>query len=208
MIRVCDFLVGKIIMRPITFAGILAGILAVFLAAPSPALAHSFQLGVILPMSGSGSAAGQQALDGLRLATRERDGHPDETSDGHLGGLDSHLRPLDSAAASDPAWLRQQVLEMRLDVITTAVSVSGITDALEGAPVAFCPPAAGPVPPDRLGSPDAAAFVTAFRADFGYSPPPAAARGYNAGRAVDSAVRALGEVSDKVALARLCSGAN
>ena len=72
-----------------------------------------------------------------------------------------HLRPLDSAAMAEPGWLRQQVLKMRLDIVTTAVPVSGITDALDGAPVAFCPPAAGPVPPGRLDSPEAAAFVAA-----------------------------------------------
>jgi hypothetical protein len=194
-------------MKPIALAGLLAAVLA----APAPGFAHSFQLGVIVSMSGSGSASGQQALDGLRLATRERDGHPDETSDGHLGGLDSHLRPIDSLAAVDPAWLRRQVGEMRLDIVTAVVparDLPALAAALDDAATVFCPPGSGPVPPDQLDGPDAVAFVAAFQRAFGYQPSVAAARGYNAGRAVDAAVRGSGDVSDKAALARLCSGAD
>ena len=166
----------------------------------TPVAAHSFRLGLAAPFSGPQAAAGQQALDGLRLATRERDGHPDETADGHLGGLDSHLLPLDSAGA-DAEALRRQAEAMRLDIVTTAAPVQGLESALGGAPVAFCPPRAG----RALAGPEAAKFAAAFREAFGYDPTPAAARGYLAGRAVDAAVRALGDASDKPALARFCA---
>ncbi|MFQ5565385.1 MAG: hypothetical protein ACE5EU_03380 [Paracoccaceae bacterium] len=177
------------------------------LLAASPAAAHSFRLGLVAPFSGPEASAGQQALDGLRLATRERDGHPDETSDGHLGGLDSYLVPLDSAAG-DAAALRRQADELRLDIVTTAGPVPGLGAALGGASAEFCPPGPGPVPAGRLADPEAAAFVAAFRRAFGRDPTPAAARGCNAGRAVDAAVRALGDKSGKAALARLCPAGN
>lgn len=170
------------------------------LLAASPAAAHSFRLGLAAPFSGPEAAAGRQALDGLRLATRERDGHPDETSDGHLGGLDSYLVPLDSVAA-DAGELRRQAEAMGLDIVTVAAPVQGLEAALGGAPVAFCPPRAGLA----LAGPEAAQFAAGFREAFGYDSTPAAARGYIAGRAVDAAVRALGDVSDKPALARLCA---
>jgi ABC-type branched-subunit amino acid transport system substrate-binding protein len=173
--------------------------------ATSPAAAHSFRLGLAAPFSGPDAAIGQQALDGLRLATRERDAHPEETSDGHLGGLDSYLLPLDSATA-DAAALRQQADDLRLDIVTMAAPVPGLDAALEGA-IAFCPPAAGPVPADRLTAPEAAQFTAAFRQAFGRDPTPAAARGYNAGRAVDAAVRAQGDASDKAALTQFCVAA-
>ncbi len=183
-------------MRLSMLVAVLGGLLAV-----SPAAAHSFRLGLAAPFSGPEAAVGRQALDGLRLATRERDGHPDETSDGHLGGLDSYLVPLDSAAA-DAGELRRQAEAMRLDIVTVAAPVQGLEAALGGAPVAFCPPRAGLA----LAGPEAARFAAGFREAFGYDPTPAAARGYNAGRAVDAAVRVLGDASDKPALARFCAG--
>ena len=77
-----------------TFAGIL------LVASLGPVWAHSFNLGLVIPMSGPGLDSGQQALDGFMLATTEQDGHPDETSDGHLGGLDSHVLKVDSGVDS------------------------------------------------------------------------------------------------------------
>ncbi|MDH3666595.1 MAG: hypothetical protein OEN23_06660 [Paracoccaceae bacterium] len=179
--------------------------------APLPALAHSFQLGVIVPLTGPDSQRGTEALDGLRLATRERDGHPDETSDGHLGGLDSHLRPIDSARASSAEELKALVAERRLDLVTIAtdrVDAGRLADAFaDPAMPAFCPPGSGPVPIDDLEGAGARPFATSFRGEFGYPPTPEAAIGYNAGRAVDAAVRELGGVTDKAALVRLCSRA-
>lgn len=169
----------------------------------SPAAAHSFRLGLAAPFSGPDATIGQQALDGLRLATRERDGHPEETSDGHLGGLDSYLLPLDTSGAS----LRSQAEDLAVEIVTTAAPVPGLEAALDGAPIAYCPATAGPVPADRLTGPEAAEFVSAFRKEFGRDPTPAAARGYNAGRAVDAAVRSLGDASDTAAITRFCLSA-
>jgi hypothetical protein len=143
----------------------LGGVLAV-----TTANAHSFRLGLAAPFSGPQAAIGQQALDGLMLATRERDGHPDESSDGHLGGLDSYLLPLDSAEA-DGVALRQLADELRLDIVTTVAPVPGLEAALDSAPAAFFPSGAGPVPADRLTAPEAANFVEAFRSTFGRDPP-------------------------------------
>ncbi len=71
----------------------LAGL--VWLAA-TPALAHSFRMALLLPLTGADAAVGRQAVKGFLLATRERDGHPDETSDGHLGGLDVYVLVIDT----------------------------------------------------------------------------------------------------------------
>ncbi len=49
-------------------------------------VAHSFNVLLI----GEGLRE-NGAYDGFRLATRERDGHAGEESDGHLGGLDSYI---------------------------------------------------------------------------------------------------------------------
>ncbi len=185
---------------------------AMFAFAPLPALAHSFQLGVIVPLTGPDSQFGAEALDGLRLATRERDSHPDETSDGHLGGLDSYLHPIDSALLSQPELLAAEIGARPLDIVTVAVrdaDTGTLATILEGPrmPV-LCPPGPGPVPADELDSADAQDFRRAFRTEFGYQATQAAATGYNAGRVVDTAVRELGVVTDKAALVRLCSRAD
>jgi hypothetical protein len=185
-----------------------AALAACALAAPVPASAHSFQLGIIIPLSGPDAASGRHALDGMILATQERDGHPDETSDGHLGGLDSHLNPIDSVLAADPDWLRDHLSRAQLDVVTAAVpmdEIPALARAFENASAVFCPPGAGPVPPYGLDDPASSGFVAAFWGTFAYAPTASAARGYNAGRAVDAAVRALGGVADKAELRRFCS---
>ena len=179
-------------------------------ALPVAALGHSFQLGVIVPLSGPDSARGAEALDGLRLATRERDSHPNETSDGHLGGLDSHLVPIDSTLVERPEDLRAALTEQPLDIVTIVyrpADAGTITNILSepGMPVS-CPPADGPVPADKTASAEADEFRQAFQAEFGYAATGAAAIGYNAGRAVDAAVRPLNSVDDRAALKRLCNG--
>ncbi len=77
--------------RPIFTAVLLLGLSA------QAALAHSFNvllIGENVRQSG--------AYDGFRLATRERDGHAAEESDGHLGGLDSYIFSADMGAPVPP----------------------------------------------------------------------------------------------------------
>ncbi len=57
------------------------------------AFAHAFNVWLI-----SDEASAQSVYDGFRLATRERDGHDNEESDGHLGGLDVYIFPTTSEA--------------------------------------------------------------------------------------------------------------
>ncbi|MCF6273460.1 MAG: hypothetical protein L3J37_09790 [Rhodobacteraceae bacterium] len=56
------------------------------IAGASGAQAHSFNVLIV-----GENLAETGAYNGFRLATRERDGHANEESDGHLGGLDSYI---------------------------------------------------------------------------------------------------------------------
>ncbi|MGR3342222.1 MAG: hypothetical protein ACU0DI_03185 [Paracoccaceae bacterium] len=49
--------------------------------------AHSFNVTMIIP-----AGTEEQASQAFLLASAERDGHPNETSDGHLGGVDANIR--------------------------------------------------------------------------------------------------------------------
>ena len=64
---------------------------------PFKLMAHSFDIAVIAPFSSENVNKGMEFWNGMRVATRERDGHANETSDGHLGGVDSQLLKLDTA---------------------------------------------------------------------------------------------------------------
>ena len=78
-------------IRNRTAAVLLALIAGVMVFAP-PAWAHSFNVALIIPAS----PEGREIRDGFMLATTERDSHPDEESDGHLGGLDVYVTVIEA----------------------------------------------------------------------------------------------------------------
>ena len=75
----------------IPFLTLIAGIALTI----NPALAHRFNVTLVIPKSNAASVQGRQFLDGFMLATTERDSHPDQESDGHLGGLDVYVAVID-----------------------------------------------------------------------------------------------------------------
>lgn len=58
--------------------------------------AHSFKVGFLVPLTGEYVDQGRDAVDALLLAADERDGHPDNHADGHLGGLDVYVLKIDT----------------------------------------------------------------------------------------------------------------
>ncbi len=63
--------------------------------------AHYFDVAIVVP-----PGDGQAAMQAFLLASAERDGHPDETSDGHLGGLDSHVTIVENGDHADAQAIR------------------------------------------------------------------------------------------------------
>ena len=170
---------------------------AMLVLGPADAGAHSFQAVFLAPMTGAEAAAGKAALDGFMVATRERDGHPDETADGHLGGLDVYVTVVDTAPdlAAAAARVRSARPDILAGLITPPVEAAlrGMSDAV-------------PVGPDNGGGEtttmDGAPFADAFRDEYGYGVTPAAIIGYRQARRIDRAVRAVGgEVGDRASLA-------
>lgn len=92
------------------------------LAASGTLRAHSFDIAVVAPYSGSQAQVGASLWQGMRIATREADGHVDETSDGHLGGVDSNLLRIDSIGGADT--VSRQVRESGASIVVLA---SGLT---------------------------------------------------------------------------------
>ena len=59
-----------------------------------PAKAHSFGVALVTQAAVVSGVPDQEIRRGFMLATRERDSHANETSDGHLGGLDVYVYPV------------------------------------------------------------------------------------------------------------------
>ena len=170
--------------------------LALAVTLPAAAQAHSFSLAVL---AGGEHAAAKldSAVKGMLLATRERDGHANETSDGHLGGLDVYIVPLPAYAAETIQGLKR-VSQASVDIAVLFDPDAELEQALaelEPQTVIMRPGTINPEPTEA-----SALFATRYQAAYGTTPDRAAVAGYNAARRVDLAVRPLGGVDDRPAL--------
>ena len=157
-------------------------ILALMLAPlAQSAVAHSFS---VLLVSPAGAAQGG-AYNGFRLATKERDGHADEESDGHLGGLDVYITP-DSGDGPENTDLVVRI-GTKAD---SAASQDIILISLPEIPANAT---------DFLGT-GSDGFSARYTAEFGQPPSQNASLGYVAARIIDRAVRAQEGVANGQAL--------
>jgi len=145
------------------------------------------------------------ALRGFLLATKERDGHPDETSNGHLGGLDVYIIPQTGENIVGFPMLTKAPSD-RSD-ITLVIGASGAVDAvLEQAGKERPAMRAGALHSANLWRSTAPSNSAGFAARYNlaYQQPASkwAADGYNAARRIDDAVRLFGGVDDRAALER------
>lgn len=192
---------------------VLASALALAASAGS-VRAHSFNVIFFAPLSGPHVLQGRQAVDGFLLATRERDSHAFEESDGHLGGLDSYLITIDSGhgvefvrgrlkallngegaaflsgvSASEIFTATGITLDERQTILVDVVDSAVFRTAISN--------------PSDLATMDGTPFPDAFRTAFGYEPDADAIGGYLAARFIDAAVSAVGgRFSQRDALAR------
>ena len=178
------------------------GVIAAVAPAIDPALAHRFNVALVVPASNAGPAQGRQILDGFMLATAERDSHPDQDSDGHLGGLDVYVTVIDGEGdvTADIARVTARGEVAIVAAFGTQTTLSLIKRLLDGKGIALLPP--GQSPFSEPGLPAVAAFISAYEKKYGIEPSSDAARGYNAARRIDTAVRAQGGADDTASLLR------
>ncbi len=171
---------------------------AVWMALSGNALAHSFTAALIVV--GDNREAGlAEAVRGFLLAADERDGHANETSDGHLGGADVHVLPLPRDAAG--------LVE---DLIGTPTEPGDVVVVLGTEPAAseaarkyqsnstVLLQVVLPVGWDSDVGTDS--FVARYRLAYGTAPGLMAATGYHAARRLDVAIRPLDGVIPRAAL--------
>jgi len=183
-----------------SLTGLFSSIILIALSL-SPALAHSFDVTLLIPLSGPQKEQGTQFLDGFMLATRERDGHPAEESDGHLGGLDVYVTAIDSAAD-----IEQQISMLQTSLsngqsnanivayLATPTNAQIINNSLNQSNLALLVTGQNPFASTQMAGVEA--FISNFSSDYSYGPTDAAASGYNAARRIDIAVRAQGGASN------------
>ncbi len=169
----------------------------------NPALAHRFDVVLVIPMSDGVSTQGQQILDGFMLATAERDGHPGQESDGHLGGLDVYVTVIDGKGniTADIERLTAQGEIAIVAAFGTKTTLSLLKRLLDGTGTALLLPGQSPFSDSDLSA--VAAFISAYEKNYGIRPSSDAAQGYNAARRIDTAVRAQGGADDTASLLRI-----
>lgn len=137
------------------------------------------------------------------LATKERDGHPDQESDGHLGGLDVYVSVIDGQG-NVAADIRRIMTSGKVDIVAAfgpETTLSLIRKLLDDKKIALLPPGQSPFSKSDL--PGVVAFISAYEREYGNRPSAQAAQGYNAARRIDNAVRTQGGVDDTGELLRV-----
>jgi hypothetical protein len=186
-------------------AFLLLAMVAANLLVAGPALAHRFNVALVLPPLTATTAVPDQARQiraGFMLATTERDSHPDQESDGHLGGLDVYVAVIDGAgdAAAEIGRIARSGAADIVVAFGSDALQSRIAKLLEGAKTVLLRP--GPTPFGNAARPAVAAFKASYRKQYGGAATPNAARGYNAARRIDLAVREQGGTDDQARLRR------
>lgn len=161
------------------------------------AFAHEFTAAIIGGNPVSDTLV-EETVRGFIVATDERDGHPDETSDGHLGGLDVQIRVLPETAADSI----DQLVGTPTDPAEIAILLGPERPATERVERVVGPDTIlirpGRLPSRRIR--DSSDFGERFRDLFGRLPTDAAAQGYNAARRIDAALRPHAGFSERAAL--------
>ena len=170
--------------------------------AADPALAHRFNVALVIPMSGGASSQGQQILNGFMLSTTERDSHPDQESDGHLGGLDVYVTVIDGMGnpTADIEGMSVEDKMANVAIFGSKTTRSRVESLLEGKGIALLLPGRSPFSDSGLIA--VAGFTSAYEKEYGVKPSSDAAQGYNAARRIDRAVRDQGGVDNTASLLR------
>lgn len=166
-------------------------------ALATPGLAHEFDLLLLAP-----AAASQTELEDMRaaflIASAERDSHANETSEGHLGGIDVQLTlaRIGEAAADVGPDVVAAPFAAADDAQVAAIAAPGDAVIVDAGILAR-------IRPEERG--DLAPFAARFQAQTGRAADAAALGAYHAARVVDLAVRQLDSVADRDGLRRALS---
>lgn len=182
----------------VTRTGIAVLVPALWMNLPGVASAHSFTAALLVTGEGR-EARLAEAVRGFLLAADERDGHANETSDGHLGGVDVQVLPLPREAAGrieglvgtpgDPA-----------DVVIVLGPEPAAGEAARAHQSASTVLQQAELPAEWNRGDGTDGFVARYLLAYGTAPGVMAATAYHAARRLDLAVRPLDGVVPQAAL--------
>lgn len=177
--------------------------IALIACSSSPAFSHRFNVALVIPRMSIAMDQAIQIRNGFMLATKEHDSHPDQESDGHLGGLDVYVTVLDKQedVAAGIARLTEQGAADIVAAFGPEKTLTMISTLLDGKNLALLLPGQSPFSNSEL--PAVAAFGSAYEKEYGGKPSSEAGQGYHAARRIDLAVRAQGGVDDRASLRRI-----
>ena len=171
---------------------------ALWMGMPGIASAHSFTAALLVV--GEDREAGlAEAVRGFLLAADERDGHADETSDGHLGGVDVHVLPLPRDAAGLVEGLLGTPGEPPdvVVVLGPEPAASATARAYQSEGIVLVQDV---LPAGWEGESQMDSFAARYRLAHGTAPSAMAATAYHAARRLDAAIRPLDGVNPQSAL--------
>lgn len=173
-------------------------VVVVWMALLGNALAHSFTAALIVA-GDNREASLAEAVRGFLLAADERDAHANETSDGHLGGVDVHVLPLPRDAAALVEGLIGNPTEPG-DVVVVFGTEAAASEAVRkyqsnSTVLLQAVLTEGWDDDEGTGS-----FVARYQRAYGTAPGVLAATGYHAARRLDVAIRPLDGVFPRAAL--------
>ena len=171
--------------RFLIFAAFLAGM-------GTTASAHEFTAGLHVAGPDANSRL-PEIVAGFLLAADERDGHPGETSDGHLGGVDVQVLLLPRGSGVGILGLYGNPSETPDVVILFDAASLPAMNVAPGTPVVE----AGKLPPDQDWR--QSDFAVRYLVTYGEPPTRDAAQGYNEARRLDLAIRPLDGLSPRSA---------
>ena len=177
-------------MRSLLIAGFLA------LTSPNWAAAHEFSMG-IYATGENARARVASAARGALLAADERDGHPDETSDGHLGGVDVQIIPFPDGqqiALPDLKNSHQGPLDV---ILVLDFSSTPSLPKMKDETVILTP---GDLPELWKDTDNALSFAVRHKTEWSIEPDLSAAQGYHAARRIDAAIRPNDGIDDVTAI--------
>ncbi len=160
--------------------------LAIAAILPAAATAHEFTVTYIIA-----ETAQPQARAAFLLASSERDGHAGETSEGHLGGLDSQLELVTPGMPVPESDIVVAIAPATLPADTGTAWAFALDKVFPRARTEFL---------------DDADFPTRYQARYGTPPDDSARLVYVSARLIDIAVRAQGGTADRSALQQAISG--
>ena len=173
-------------------------VVVVWMALSGNALAHSFTAALIVA-GDNREASLAEAVRGFLLAADEQDGHANETSDGHLGGVDVNVLPLPRDAAGLVEGLIGKPTETGDVVVVLGPEPAASEAAREYQSTSTV--LLQVVLTERWVSDEGTdSFVTRYRRAYGTAPSVMAATGYHAARRLDVAIRPLDGVIPRAAL--------